>query len=84
MKYVRIYKLENDGKQRVVITCKLIGDSVVCEGESTAIIEGINKNGIKNYENDEKLFPADGEVFLKQLKFNFKSGYLNASDVLES
>jgi len=83
MKYIEIYKLENNGDQKVVVTCSLVDGNVVCEGESLAIINVLNTEGIKDYENEGRLFPKDGERFLQQMKFNFKSGYMNASDVLE-
>ena len=50
------------------------------------MVENLKAEGIKNYADesgDSRLFFKDGLKFLEQLKFNFKSGYLNASDVLE-
>lgn len=84
MPFVKIYQLKNDGHQEVIATCKLEGEVVVCEGDE-ALIANLERDGIVDYENPGKfLFFKDGRKFLEQLKYNFKSGYLNASDVQES
>lgn len=82
MKFVEIYRLNDDGTQRVAAVCKLTDDHVVCEGD-TALVDNLAMRGIADYTKPEmpKLFPADGIRFLEQLRFNFKSGYLNASDI---
>lgn len=81
MPYVELYKLQNDGSQKVVATCRLVGDVVSCEGD-TVLVENLQAEGIKDYGNPPgKLFVKDGRKFLEQLKFNFTSGYLNASEV---
>lgn len=82
MELVEIYKLQNDGSQKILAVCKLVGEEVVCEGDEI-FIKNLNQEGIFNYttESREKVFPKDGRKFLEQLKFNFKSGYLNASDI---
>lgn len=83
MPYVEIYKLKNDGSQEVAATCRLSGQSVVCEGEG-ALISRLSGEGIKDYEHSEEhktLFLSDGIVFLKNLKHAFRSGYLMASDI---
>lgn len=83
MKYVEIYKLKNDGTQEIIVTCELKEDRVICKGGEN-FIEYLKKEGILNYSDlPRKLFPKDGLRFLEQLKFNFKSGYLNASDIKE-
>ena len=84
MKYVEIYKLHNDGSQTVLAICKLIDGAVVIEGDQKFADFAANE-GIGNYTGggEKKLFPKDGILFLEQLRYNFKSGYLNASDVLE-
>jgi len=84
-KFVEIYQLNNDGTQSVAAVCRLEGDAVVCEGNEN-LIRGLIQEGIKNYASREpkKLFPKDGIKFLEQLKYNFKSGYLNASDIKEN
>lgn len=88
MKYVELYKLHNDGSQKVIATCYLNDNGEVeCEGDQT-LTENLKREGIKDYSktnsiNLSKLFFKDGLKFLEQLKFNFTSGYLNASDVKE-
>lgn len=83
MEYVEIYKLQNDGSQKVLAVCKLVENGVVCEGDET-FVKNLNQGGIFDYESQspqQKLFPKDGRKFLEQLKFNFTSGYVNASDI---
>jgi hypothetical protein len=82
MKLVEIYKLNNDGTQSIAVVCKLAGDNVICSGDE-ALANNLMTSGIADYAQPAmpKLFPKDGIRFLEQLKFNFRSGYLNASDV---
>lgn len=82
MLYVEIYKLNNDGTQKVLAVCKLTGEEVVCEGDAK-FIQHLTREGINGYNPPftRKLFPKDGRLFLEQLKYNFKSGYLNASGI---
>lgn len=84
MKFVEIYKTQNDGSQKTVAVCKLENETAVCEGDEV-LVKNLQEGGIYNYlENDDKkLFPKDGIKFLENLKFSFKSGYLNASDIME-
>jgi len=85
MKYVEIYKLEGDGSQKIIATCALQpNDTVICNGQEV-FIQNLAKEGINDYtqEKPTKLFPKDGLKFLEQLRFNFKSGYLNASEIKE-
>lgn len=85
MKYVEFYKLQNDGSQKVIATCHLSEDGQVeCEGDFV-FVDNLMKDGIKDYSTPEKLtlFFKDGLKFLEQLKFNFTSGYLNASEIME-
>lgn len=84
MKLVEIYQLKDDGSQGVIVTCKLINGEVVCEGDQI-FVENLEKEGIFDYSSSgkNKFYPKDGLKFLEQLRFNFKSGYLNASDVKE-
>lgn len=67
-----------------MVTCTLDDNGVTCVGEQN-FVDSLNQKGIFDYTStvDKKLFPKDGLAFLEQLKFNFKSGYLNASDVKE-
>ena len=82
MKIVEIYKLQNDGSQKIVITCRLEIDKVICEGDRQ-FVDNLMSKGIFDYSQDskKKIYPKDGLLFLEQLKYNFKSGYLNASDI---
>lgn len=83
MKYVEIYKLNNDGSQKIIATCSFKRNQVVCKGNKN-FVKSLEKDGIINYSNPpEKLFLKNGLEFLEQLKFNFQSGYLNASDIKE-
>lgn len=86
MKYVEFYKLNNDGSQTAIAICYLKDGGVVeCEGNEN-LIENLKNEGIKDYTEESgqtKLYFKDGLKFLEQLKYNFKSGYLNASDILE-
>ena len=84
MPFAEIYKLKNDGSQEVIAVCGLVEGTVKCEGEGV-FIQNLEQNGILDYSQtpSQKLFPKDGLRFLEQLKRNFKSGYLNASEVKE-
>lgn len=85
MKFVEIYKLQNDGTQQIVCVCKFDGEKVFCEGEGL-LVQNLESEGI--WDNSvaprKKVFPKDGMVFLENLRFNFSSGYLNGSEVKES
>lgn len=83
-KFVEVYRLQNDGTQQLVVTCRLSDGMVQCEGEQT-LVKQLEGKGIADYASDQpkKLFPRDGLAFLRNLKYSFKSGYLNASDVHE-
>ncbi|KKQ35163.1 MAG: hypothetical protein US50_C0023G0005 [Candidatus Nomurabacteria bacterium GW2011_GWB1_37_5] len=85
MKYVEIYKLQNNGEQSVVLHCVLDGDMVRFEGEGKQIAENLENFGIRDYKDESKqnVFSKDGLKFLENLKYNFDSGYLNASDIIE-
>ncbi len=84
MSYVKFYKLQNNGSQKVVATCRLDKNGqVACEGDEV-LIKNLKEGGIKDYASvdSRKLYFNDGMKFLEQLKFNFTSGYLNASEVI--
>lgn len=86
MKYVEIYKLQNDGEQKIIATCKLVDVGVECSGDEI-FVKNLVEQGIKNYADlthNETIFPKDGILFLENLKHAFKSGYLQATDVLET
>lgn len=83
MRYVELYKLQNDGSQKVVAVFRLgENDVVFCEGD-LVLGNNVEKEGIKDHSqaNGGRLFFKDGLKFLEQLRFNFTSGYLNASDL---
>ena len=82
MKFVEIYKTQNDGSQTILATCKLVNNEVACEGERI-FVKNLETNGVLNYQKKpkNKVFPKDGIIFLENLKFSFKTGYLNASDI---
>jgi hypothetical protein len=82
MFFVEIYKLKDDGVQEIFVVCKLTGETATCEGDP-AFVLSLEKEGISDYSSCARaqLYPKDGMRFLKQLQFNFTSGYLNASDV---
>lgn len=86
MKYVNIYKLQNNGEQEVIATCRLNDEGVVvCEG-NRVFIKNLEEEGIFDYDNMEtkhKLSLKDGVKFLENLKHSFRSGYLVATDVQE-
>lgn len=84
MPKVKIYKLNNNGDQELLATCFLQSNGlVVCQGPET-FVHNLKEKGILDYGNPErpKLFPKDGLKFLEQLKNNFKSAYLSATEVL--
>ena len=87
MKFVQIYKLQNNGDQKVIATCKFVDSGVICDGDPI-FIKNLEKDGIRDYSSQDlgasKLFPKDGIKFLENLKFAFKSGYLVATDIQES
>lgn len=83
MSKVEIYKLNNDGTQKIIVTCRLVDKKVVCNGENKTFVNNLLEDGIIDYslEGRKKLYPKDGLKFLEQLQYNFKSGYLNASEI---
>lgn len=86
MKFVEIYKLQNNGEQRVIATCKFADPGVICEGDAI-FINNLERDGIRDYSNKDvragRLFSKDGIKFLENLKFAFQSGYLVATDIQE-
>ena len=85
MKIVEIYKLQNDGLQKILATCRLdVSGEVVCEGGGL-FVENLIKDGVIDFSIPERnrLFPKDGVRFLEQLQNNFSSGYLMASGIIE-
>lgn len=84
MKFVEIYKIQNNGSQRVIAKCKLVDEIAICEGDKV-FVENLENEGVWDYSKKlfPKIFPKDGINFLEALRFNFKSGYLNASEIKE-
>lgn len=85
MSFVEIYKLENNGDQRVIAVCRLVPEGVTCEGDAV-FVKNLEEGGVRDYSDsvgERKSFPSDGMKFLENLKYAFKSGYLSATDVLE-
>ena len=80
MKKVTIYKLHDDGSQTVIAVCTLTGDIAKCEG-NPIFVKTLEGEGIRDYMDENqnaRLFPKDGPLFLEQLPMNFRSGYLMA------
>lgn len=84
---VKIYKLNNNGSQDILATCRLLeeGGSVNCESANAIFVQNLKRDGIKDYSSsgEKRLFFPNGRKFLEQLKFNFNSAYLSASDVIK-
>jgi len=85
MSKVNLYKLNNNAKQELVLTFSLENNQVIMRGSATKLIEKIQREGIIDYTSKFQLpiFSDDGLKFLEQLKYNFKTAYLMATDVLE-
>lgn len=85
MKFVEIYRFKKADSPKMLAVCKLIDGNVVCEGDET-FIKNLETDGIFDYseKSQKKLFFKDGLRFLCQLKYNFKSGYLLASEIKEN
>lgn len=86
MASVEIYKLQDNGEEKVIAVCKLTPEGgVVCEGEEI-FVKNLTGEGIRDYsdmEKPQKLFPKDGRKFLENLKYAFRSPYLSATDIQE-
>lgn len=85
MPYANICRLKSDGSEEIIAACHIQEEGVVCESKNDIFIEKLKCDGIIDYSSPEKkhLFFPDGRKFLEQLKFNFKSAYLFASDIIE-
>lgn len=87
MYFVDLFELDSQAKQKKIATFKMNEDSpnnVETEGDQYhPVIENLRGEGIFDYKksNPGKLYPNDGLSFLENLKYNFRSGYLSASDV---
>jgi hypothetical protein len=85
--FVDLFELDSQAKQKKVATFKMSEDSpndVEIEGDQYhPAVENLKGEGIFDYKNatPNKLYPQDGMSFLENLKYNFRSGYLSASEV---
>ncbi len=80
MRKISVYNLQDTGKQVILVTYILVGDSMVFEGDPS-FIEHLDKNGVLDKKSKTKLFPKDGDKFLDALKQNFTSPYLTAVEL---
>lgn len=82
MPKVKIFKLNNNGDQEVVVTAELSGDVINFNGDKL-FIKRLEDKGILDYKENtnKKLYPKDGKIFMENLKYNFNSGYFNATDI---
>ena len=82
MKKVIIYRLNQEAQQDILVECNLTDEGVKFDGDQQ-MAEMLLKNGITDYDTKTIIFPKDGLRFLEQMKYNFHSGYLNATDIIE-
>ncbi len=75
-----IYKTTNDGQQEVLVQVSLSTDGKVLIDGDEIMARNLENEGVRNYEDVTQpiVYPIDGEIFLRQLPFNFRSGYLMA------
>jgi hypothetical protein len=83
MKYVEVYKLDENGNQQVVAVCKLIENKVQCQGEKALVSKLVSKPLILQGDKIKQVSPKDGELFLHALSQTFDSGYYQSSNILE-
>ena len=85
--FVDLFELDHNADQRKIATFKFSesdGGDVEIEGDdNNPILENIKGEGIFDYKyaRPGKLYPYDGMSFLENLKYQFRSGYLLATDV---
>ena len=77
MRQIKIYRLQENGKQKVVVLCTYDGNEAKLEGEKS-FVDHLTKNGQKDRRNNKILYPKDGKEFFELLKKNFNSPYLSA------
>ena len=87
--FVDLFELDRDAQQKKIATFKLSeGDEgkveIDCDSNNP-VVENIKGEGIFDYKyaRPGKLYPYDGMSFLENLKYQFRSGYLLATDVKE-
>lgn len=86
--FVDLFELDPQANQKKIATFKINednpGGTVEIEGDQYhPAVENLRGEGIFDYKNatPSKLYPYDGMSFLENLKYNFRSGYLSASEV---
>jgi len=81
---VNIYHIDNLGVQNIAVTCKLVNGIVEFNGDEN-LIKNLTNKGIFDFSSctSRRLFPKDGQLFLEQLKNNFSSAYITASDIIK-
>ena len=85
MKRVEILSANENGGFKKQLVCVWDGQGMKIVGEAKWLKEQIEEEGIEDYEagDGSRLFPGDGERFLRQLAMNYKNVYLLATDVIE-
>lgn len=85
--FVELFELDHNANQKKIATFKLLegeGGGVKIEGDNNhPVVGGIMGEGIFDYKfaRPGKLYPYDGMNFLENLKYQFRSGYLLATEV---
>lgn len=84
--FVELFELDSKANQKKIATFRLTEESSVVQidgDHNHRIIESIQGEGILDYKyaRPGKLYPYDGMKFLENLKYQFRSGYLLATDV---
>lgn len=84
MTRIEILRLKEDGSQEVLASGKLSGDIVELEGDPR-FVEIISTHGILDRSSSppQRLFPRDGERFMKALEPALSSGYLSVKETQE-
>lgn len=77
MRKIEIYRTEEDGEQRLLVTCTYNGAEVKLDGEKY-FVDHLTNNGQKDRTGKRTVYPKDGETFLDTLKSNLDSPYLAA------
>lgn len=87
MYFVDLHELDKDKHQRKLATFRFGEETfgmVKIEGESHhPVIDNIIREGIFDHKfaKPGRLYLHDGMSFLENLKYNFRSGYLSATDI---
>jgi hypothetical protein len=83
--FVDIFKIDENFHQIKIGTFKFMEEprEVTIDGQDNPMIRNCVFEGIFDYKYSQprRLFPSNGLVFLENLKYHFRSGYLSASDV---